>query len=85
MRSEPSDPTAGVRARAIHERGEVPLGVSDPTAGERARQIHERGEVSYITDPTDPRVGQLRGPRRPAAHGRRARRQRDRDGGAAAG
>jgi hypothetical protein len=85
MRSEPFDPTAGERARAIHEHREDTDRVTDPTAGERARQIRKHGEVSSITDPTDPRAGQLRAPRHPAAHGREASRQRDPNGGAAVG
>jgi hypothetical protein len=58
MRPTTHDPTAGERARAIHDhRDDVPV-TTDPTAGETARAYSEHREGrDEITDPTDPRYG----------------------------
>jgi hypothetical protein len=62
MRTETLDPTAGERARVIHERGEDPPEITDPTAGETARANREhRPNRAGITDPTDPRYGRPSG------------------------
>lgn len=58
MRHITLDPTAGERARAMQERGEILLETTDPTAGRRARGLHHPAERHTITDPTDPRYGQ---------------------------
>jgi|GEM_PF-7085589 len=58
------DPTAGERARRLHEHPEAVEPVSDPTAGEHARRSRLAPDSQPIVDPTDPRSG------RPPAGGR---------------
>ena len=58
------DPTAGERARNIHQHPEVSQGMADPTdrrCGQLTPGGSERaGSLRLIVDPTDPACGRLR-------------------------